>query len=263
MTRWRSLIPVVFLALSCAKLGQAPIPADYDQQLETWKQARITSLTAPTGWMRLSDMLWLDEGATPFMGDTLTRSGYRVMYADTLVYDTDHAPMMEDGDYRWTIIRRGDLIGARVWNTVNSDVDTFTGFERYPTDTMMVRRARFVPNRLGKTIPIVNILGQTDQIPSPGVLHFDVDGTSYTLDALDGGERMFIILGDATNRTETYQAGRYMYIDYPEEGSTETVIDFNKAYNPPCAFSPYTTCQFPPKQNVLPVDIRAGEKRVK
>jgi uncharacterized protein (DUF1684 family) len=263
MKHLRLLIPTLLMVVSCTKLGQAPIPVDYDAQLEAWKQARIASLTAPTGWMRLSDMLWLDEGANPFMGDTLYLSDQRVLFADSLVYDATHAPLMENGDIRWTIIKRGDLIGARVWNTVNADVDAFTGFERYPTDTNFVRRARFKANRLGTTIPIVNILGQTDQIPSPGILHFDLDGKSYTLDALDGGDRMFIILGDATNRTETYQAGRYMYIDYPEDGSSETVIDFNKAYNPPCAFSPYTTCQFPPKQNVLPVDIRAGEKRVK
>lgn len=257
------LISTLLMVVSCTKLGQAPIPVDYDAQLEAWKQARIASLTAPTGWMRLSDMVWLDEGANPFMGDTLHLADQRVHFADSLVYDADHAPLMESGDMRWTIIKRGDLIGARVWNTVNADVDAFTGFERYPTDTNFVRRARFKANRLGTTIPIVNILGQTDPIPSPGILHFDLDGKSYTLDALDGGDRMFIILGDATNRTETYQAGRYMYIDYPEDGSSETVIDFNKAYNPPCAFSPYTTCQFPPKQNVLPVDILAGEKRVK
>ncbi len=263
MMRFGILVSTLIILSACGKLGQAPIPADYDQQLEAWKQARIASLTAPTGWMRLSDMLWLDEGSTPFMGDTLRLSGQRVMFGDSLVYETDHAPMLEAGDFRWTIIRRGDLIGARVWNTMNAEVDAFNGFDRYPTDTSLVRRARFKANRLGTTIPIVNILGQTDQIPSPGILHFDLNGKSYTLDALDGGERLFIILGDATNRTETYQAGRYMYIDYPEEGSSETVIDFNKAYNPPCAFSPYTTCQFPPKQNVLPVDITAGEKRVK
>jgi len=263
MIQYRLLILALLILSSCTKLGQAPIPPDYDLQLETWKQARITSLTAPTGWMRLSDMLWLDEGSTPFMGDTLHRTEFRVLYGDSLVHDTDHAPMMEDGDIRWTIIRRGNLLGARVWNTVNAEVDAFTGFERYPTNTTFVRRARFKANRLGTTIPVLNILGQTDLIPSPGILHFDLDGTSFTLDALEGGERMFIILGDATNHTETYQAGRYMYIDYPDEGSSETVIDFNKAYNPPCSFSPYTTCQFPPKQNVLSVEIRAGEKRVK
>lgn len=263
MTVLRFLVPVLLMVSSCTKMGQAPIPVDYEAQLEAWKQDRIASLTAPTGWMRLSNMLWLNEGSTPFLSDTLALADFRVEFGDSLVHDTDYAPIMENGDFRWTIIRRGDLIGARVWNTVNAEVDAFTGFDRYPTDTAFVRRARFKPNRPGTTIPIMNILGQTDPIPSPGVLHFDLDGTSYTLDALEGGERMFIILGDATNRTETYQAGRYMYIDYPEEGSSETVIDFNKAYNPPCAFSPYTTCQFPPKQNSLGAAITAGEQRVK
>jgi uncharacterized protein (DUF1684 family) len=123
MTALRFLIPAILLLSSCMKLGEAPIPADYDTQLEAWKQARIASLTAPTGWMRLSDMLWLDEGSTPFLSDSLTRTEFRVFYADSLVYDTDHAPMMADGDIRWTIIRRGNLLGARVWNTVNAEVE--------------------------------------------------------------------------------------------------------------------------------------------
>jgi uncharacterized protein (DUF1684 family) len=100
-------------------------------------------------------------------------------------------------------------------------------------------------------------------MPSPGILEFDLDGTVHTLHALEGDTRYFVIFGDSTNRTTTYQAGRFMYIDPPAEGTDLTVIDFNKAYNPPCSFSAFTTCQLPPDGNVLSVSITAGEKRPK
>jgi uncharacterized protein len=85
-------------------------------------------------------------------------------------------------------------------------------------------------------------------------------GKEYRLDALDGGkDELFIILGDLTNETETYPAGRYVYIKVPD-ATGHTIIDFNKAYNPPCAFTPFATCPLPPAQNVLPIAILAGEK---
>lgn len=249
------------IAVSCTRYGQAPVPSDYHVQLDAWIETRITNLKAPTGWLRLSGMIWLDEGVTTFEAGQVLRSDTLVYHADSLVFDGSTAKIVENGPYRWTIIRRSDLLGIRIWNTVNAQVDSFSAIPRYPTDTTFIRAARFKKNPVGTTLRVVNILGQIENVPSPGVLEFDIDGTRYTLDALIGGERMFVILGDATNRTETYQGGRYMYIDYPAEGTDRTVIDFNKAYNPPCAFTPYSTCQLPPKQNVLPISIPAGEKR--
>ncbi len=111
-----------------------------------------------------------------------------------------------------------------------------------------------------KRISITNVLGQTTVQVSPGTLVFNLNGKEYLLDALEGGkEELFIIFGDRTNEKETYPAGRYLYIKTPDEnGMTE--IDFNKAYNPPCAFTPFATCPLPPAQNVLAIPILAGEK---
>lgn len=97
--------------------------------------------------------------------------------------------------------------------------------------------------------------------PTPGTIEFIKNGELFTLDALEGTDQMFLIAGDLTNQTETYQAGRYIYIDYPEEGSDYTIIDFNKIYNPPCSYNLFTTCQLPPMQNRLDLEITAGEKR--
>lgn len=227
-------------------------------------RTRHTSLTNPTGWMRLSDMIWIENGVTSFLdGKSVERRDSLVFHADTLIFNGPDSPIFESGTHRWRIIRRTGLIGIRIWNTENPEVDAFTGFPRYPTDTTFVRVARFRPNPAGTTIPIVNILGKTEPMPSPGILEFDLDGEVHTLHALEGGTQFFVIFGDSTNRTETYQAGRFLYIDPPAEGTDLTVIDFNKAYNPPCAFSEFTTCQLPPDGNVLSVSITAGEKRPK
>jgi len=104
-------------------------------------------------------------------------------------------------------------------------------------------------------------LGQLIDTPTPGSIEFMKDGKVYTLDVLEGTDQMFIIVGDFTNQSETYQAGRYIYVDYPVEGSEYTIIDFNKIYNPPCSYSLFTTCQLPPIQNRLELSIKAGEKR--
>ena len=118
-----------------------------------------------------------------------------------------------------------------------------------------------VPPPRGTFITVPNILGTVDQSPSPGMAVFTVDGQEYRLTPVleEGETRLFFVFADATNRTETYGAGRFLYADPPTNGSV--VLDFNRAYNPPCAFSAYATCPLPPKQNRLPLAISAGEKR--
>lgn len=275
------------------QLSPEPFPENYQQELDEWKAERLESLTHPTGWMRLAGMYWLEEGESSFgsgsdqdvqfpdgtipshTGTFISRDSTVTMKVaedisitqdgepvqETIIFDGEEAPHLEHGSLEWLVIERDGLVGIRLYNKENEKVDKFTGFDTYPVDQKWHLRARFIPNNENTTIPIVNILGQQTDAISPGILEFMIDGEIYTLDTLEGSTRMFVILGDATNRTETYQAGRYMYIDYPEEGSDYTVIDFNKAYNPPCAYSTFTTCQLPPPQNRLPVEVTAGEKR--
>jgi uncharacterized protein (DUF1684 family) len=226
-------------------------------------QTRHQSLTNPTGWMRLSDMIWIENGVTSFLGGEVERRDSLVFHADSVLFRGTDTPPIASGTHRWSVIRRGDLIGIRIWNTENAEVDAFTGFPRYTTDTTFVRNARFRPNPAGSTIRILNVLGQLETHPAPGVLEFDVDGERFELHPLARDGQFFVIFADETNRNETYQAGRFLYVDLPKEGSDRTVIDFNKAYNPPCSFSEFTTCQLPPDSNVLTVSITAGEKRPK
>lgn len=258
---FKTLIVVALLAIGCTHYGQAPIPSDYETSLDEWMQTRHQSLTNPTGWMRLSGMIWIENGVTSFLDTQVQRRDSLVFHADSVLFRGSDTTPIASGTHRWSVIGRGDLIGIRVWNTENPEVDAFTGFDRFPTDTSFVRVARFRPNPEGTTIRIMNVLGQLETHPAPGVLEFDIDGKRFELHPLARNGQYFVIFADPTNRTETYQAGRFIYINPPNEGSDRTIIDFNKAYNPPCSFSEFTTCQLPPDSNVLTTSITAGEKR--
>lgn len=289
------LTTIVLLAVNCSRsdLGQAPVPDNYINELEEWKAERMVSLTNPTGWMRLAGMYFLGEGENRFgsgenvdiqfpggtipeyAGTITLQSGTVTMYVaagvnisfegepidQIVLYDGEETHAVEHETLEWLIIEREDLIAIRLYNKENQKVDDFEGFPRYETDTKWHLKAKYVPAEEGTTISIANVLGQQTDTPSPGHLEFMIDDKVYTLDALEGSTNLFIILGDETNRTETYQAGRYLYVEYPEEESDYTIIDFNKAYNPPCAYNMFTTCQLPPMQNRLETAITAGELR--
>lgn len=290
-------ILVSILLISCSsepKLGITPLPDDYESELASFYADRHESLTKPNGWMRISGMFWLDEGVNTFGSDStndvvfpngkislnagefrvqndsvwMTPSPFDQFYADqttveqeTLLYPTEPELRVTSGDLEWYIIKRGDLIGIRLYNADNPLIDGFKGFPRYETSEKYHVLAELVTEGAPDSIKIANILGQEEMTPSRGILRFMLGEIEYRLITLVGGARMFIIVGDLTNQDETYQAGRYLYVDMPNEGETVTTIDFNKMYNPPCAYSAFTTCQLPPVENRLDVRIEAGEKR--
>ena len=136
----------------------------------------------------------------------------------------------------------------------------FDGIDSFPVDPAWNKTARFEPYEPPKQIPIVNVLEMIEPSPSPGALVFEHDGETYRLDTLDAGPELFVIFADETNGRETYGAGRYLYAQKAgSDGITQ--LDFNKAYNPPCVFTPYATCPFPPPQNKLSVAVTAGEQK--
>jgi hypothetical protein len=152
------------------------------------------------------------------------------------------------------------MLAIRLRDLGSPAVEAFTGIERFAVDTRWRIPARVEPHGEGGTISITNVVGQTTDEASPGTVVFAIDGEEYRIDALDGGpDELYLIFGDATNGVSTYPAGRYLYIPRPDREG-RTVIDFNKAYNPPCAFTDFATCPLPPSQNVLPIGVTAGEK---
>jgi uncharacterized protein (DUF1684 family) len=121
--------------------------------------------------------------------------------------------------------------------------------------------ARLEPTPSERKISIPNVLGEVEEMSSPGTAVFTVAGKEYRLTPVvePGGDQLFLLFGDLTNRDETYGAGRFLEVDMPKDG--KVVLDFNRAYNPPCAFTPFATCPLPPPQNRLKVRVEAGEKR--
>lgn len=169
--------------------------------------------------------------------------------------------VVQIGSITIQIIKRGDRLGVRVKDKENPDRLKFRGLEYFPTSLKWRINARFEPYNPPQAVPILNVLNMESDEPSPGAIVFEVDGKTYRLDAITEKDepRLFMIFADDTRGKETYGAGRYLYVDPPDKNN-RVVIDFNKAYSPPCAFTNFATCPLPPKQNILPIRIDAGEK---
>ena len=265
------------------------------EDIRQWDEKRIASLKGANGWVNLAGLFWLHPGENTF-GAASTND---IVYNDTRfpaqlgsfllndkeviwktaannevfnkqqkvdrlsIFDinTSQSIQLSYGTFRWIIIKREDRIGVRFRDLDHPNLSTFQHIERYKPSAKWKLNAKLEPG-LYASIPITNILGQTYQMPSPGKIVFELDGKKYKLDAVDeGGDELFILFGDDTNAEYTYESGRFMYIPKPDANGN-TVLDFNKAFNPPCAFSTFATCPLPPKQNVLPLAVTAGEKRV-
>jgi uncharacterized protein (DUF1684 family) len=185
--------------------------------------------------------------------------------ASTLVLqsDDDGKPtVLKLGSLKLFVIKRGDKLGLRVKDKRNPGRSRFAGLDYFPVDLKWRIDARFETYDPPRIIPIVNVLGMVDNMTSPGVLVFEVNAKSYRLDPVleKGSKQLFIIFGDKTTGKETYGAGRYLYAD-PAGDDGKVVLDFNKAYNPPCAFTEFATCPLPPRQNRLSIRVEAGEKK--
>lgn len=294
----RMLLVVVSLGwlASCnlATTREAEIDrAAYVQEVESWQQKRNTYQVSETGWVNLAGLFWLKEGINSFgsaAGNDLIfpenkipeRAGFFILQNDVvtikgnpgvkfrinhremdngLAYHPDSSRiLMEYGPLRWFVIRREDKTGIRLRDLESPLLKEFKGIDFFPIDMQWRLEGRVEWADSSRTIEITNVLGQTAQQRSVATLVFSWQGKEYTLDALDeGNKEFFIIFGDDTNARETYGAGRYLYVPLPDS-TGRVMLDFNKAYNPPCAFTEFATCPLPPTQNTLPFAIRAGEK---
>ena len=261
--------------------------------METWRKEREQRLKANDGWLTVAGLFWLKEGEnragsdpsfeivlpqgraptrigvfdfangqTRFRvasGAHVTVNGNPVTTAD-LKSDADDRPdLLQFGDFTMFVIKRGPKYGIRLRDLHSPMREQFNGLHWYPVKEQYRVVAKFVPYDHPQKIAIVNVLGQTDYEPSPGYVVFQLMGHSYRLDPVTEGDLLFFIFRDQTAAKTTYGAGRFLYAEPAKEG--KVVLDFNKAVNPPCAFTPYATCPLPPKQNRLQVKIEAGEMR--
>lgn len=268
--------------------------AAYTAELEEWQEARTRSLKSPTGWLNLAGLYWLKqgvntvgsaagsdvllpEGKAPAVlgrivldGDQLrlsvntgvdVRSGGERVTDIALLSDAESAVTeLEHGSLRWYIIKRGERYGLRLRDLESPLLRQFAGIDMFPADTAWRVVARFEAYQPPKIIEVPNVLGTVSESECPGALVFTVQGREYRLEPTQSGKRLFLVFGDKTNGLESYGGGRFLIADAPDDQGQVT-LDFNKAYNPPCAFTPYATCPLPPEQNKLPLSITAGEKR--
>ena len=269
----------------------------YVAEIEEWHQARVERLQRPTGWFSLVGLYWLQDGentvgadaandvvfpeglapavvgAFRVAGDKVTfaaRDGVEVMSGEEIVAstemynDTDEEndlTVLELGSLNWYIIKRGEKVAVRLKDTDWASRREFRGIDSYAIDPRWRVEATLELHDAPTLIDITDITGMQSKQPTPGTLVFELDGKTCALEpvASPGDEDLFIIFADGTNGEETYGAGRFVYAKAPGEDG-RVIIDFNKAYNPPCAFTDYATCPLPPPQNQLPVRITAGEK---
>lgn len=243
---------------------------------QQWRETRRARLTADDSWLTLVGLNWLHEGANDIAlpaHPKVTRrfildKGKVTMNGEVLRDDTDpRGPTVTHiGSLSFTAIKRsdrnGDRYGIRVKDPESRARRNFKGLSYFPAKPEYRVEARFEPYNPPRKIPITNVLGMTSDEVSPGALVFTLKGKTYRIEPiLEQGEKdLFIIFKDATSGKETYGAARYLYAS-PAGASGKTILDFNRAYNPPCAFTPYATCPLPPPQNRLAVRIEAGEKK--
>jgi uncharacterized protein (DUF1684 family) len=165
------------------------------------------------------------------------------------------------GEASFIVIERGGKLALRVRDSQAPRLLGFTGIDYYAIDRAFRVEAQFTPHEAGRTMEIVNILGMIEPMLNPGTVSFSLGEQMFTLEALDEGDhRLFFVFADRTSGQGSYPAGRFVYAEYPGADG-KTILDFNKAYNPPCAFNPYSTCPMPPPENRLDVAITAGEKQ--
>ena len=277
------------------KAAEAKVQAFATTQ-QAWRDERRAKLTQPDGWTSLVGLHWVAPGEhyfgsdadngiqlavgpahmgmislkgdrvrfVPEKGATLTLDGQPLTGAVTLLSDSDdNGPSklgFDDGKGVITVIKRGDRYALRVKHADAATRTGFKGIEYWPGGNDWIVKAKFVPNAPGKTIPIVNIIGTTEDIANPGALEFQRDGKTYRIEALDEGDGLLsLVFADRTSGHGSYPAGRFLDAAMPDANGN-VVIDFNKSYNPPCAFTAFATCPLPPPENRLDLEILAGEK---
>lgn len=263
----------------------------FAKEQQAWRDQRKADLTQPEGWTSLIGLHWIDPGAhylgsdadngirlamgPPHLGMIALKSGrLRFVPEKGAAVTLDGEPLndgavlaagasklaFDDGKGVATVIKRGERYALRVKHADAPTRIGFKGIAYWPAEAGWRLSGKFVPHPPGRTLAIANIIGTIDDVPNPGAVEFERDGKTHRLEALDqGGEGLFLVFADRTSGHGSYGAGRYLDAPKPDAQSRVT-LDFNRAYNPPCAFTPFATCPLPPAENRLDLVIDAGEK---
>lgn len=268
--------------------------AEFRERNVEWRQRRLERLTEPYGWLSLIDLVILEPGASLTVGSapdsdivvprgparwgTLRVAGdgrsaaFDVAQPGAVTIDGEPGPggelavgdeptRVEAAGIRMHLVDPGGRLALRIRDPQAPTRQRFAGLDYFGLDRSWRVDAAFQPHPAGRTIRVANVMGQLIDEPNPGRVRFTRDGQTITLEAVlsDDEDELFFIFADRTSGRETYGLGRFLYAELPENG--RVMLDFNQAYNPPCAFNAYTTCPLPPPGNRVDAEIRAGEKK--
>ncbi|MGA8074125.1 MAG: DUF1684 domain-containing protein [Candidatus Acidiferrales bacterium] len=265
----------------------------YRASVEKWRRTYEASLKSDDGWLTVAGLFWLHEGENRFGSDPLNdivlneagvpaEVGSFDMHAGKIVVRinpgvqiklkgnaVEAAAVLPDSDDRLAlgalsllVHRSGERYAVRLKDKNSKLRRGFAGLRWFPIDEAYRVTAKFVAYDKPRAAEIQNDAGDMLKIPAPGYAVFTLAGKEYRLEALDeGGAKLSFIFRDLTSGNETYAASRFLDAPLPKDG--QVVLDFNEAYNPPCAYNPYTTCPLPTPENRLRVRIAAGEMMYK
>jgi uncharacterized protein (DUF1684 family) len=262
------------LLLAGGTMAEDPQRADW----EAWKATRVARLTAPRGWLSVVGLAWLEPGENRIRdlpGVFVLKAGRVELVASpadgyaiegkpverrTLASDAAATPdLLTLGTSRFVqVLDRGQRRALRIWDADAPRRREFAGIETFPFDPAWRFVARWEAYPEPRRVTVVNVLGAEEEERAPGRAWFTIGGKELSLEpTLDDG-KLFFVFRDATAGKETYGASRFLLADPPEGG--HVVLDFNRAYTPPCGFTPFATCPLPRRENVLPVRVTAGER---
>ncbi len=268
--------------------------ASYLQSIQTWRRQYAEKLAAPDSWLAASGLFWLEEGenrlgtepsnqislpvgsAPDFAGTFIYSDGKVTLQAAPGVQMTINdqpvtkmpIALSEYGSSDWillndlkiSIIQRGTRIGARIFDKNNPSLRHFVFLRWFPVQEAYRIKARFVPHEEPQIITTVNVLGDPLEMTCPGYVEFRLNKRKCSLMPIETDEgRLWYMFRDATSGEQTYSGGRYLVSEPPEDN--QVTLDFNKAHNPPCAYTDFATCPLPPATNHLAVRVAAGEQR--
>lgn len=258
---------------------------------QAWRERRLERLTAPYGWLSLSGLFMLEAGRHSIgsagdnqivldhgparwgsieltenqrvwfeaaAGSGVTLEGRPVERIELELDGDAGSTTLEADRIRIHLVDPGGRLGLRVRDPEARPRAEFAGLDYYPLDAEWWIEAKFEPHPPGTTLQIANVLGQLIDEPNPGRVRFEHQGQHYSLEAVLEDDQLFFIFADRTSGRETYGLGRFLYAALPVDG--RVLLDFNQAYNPPCAFNAFTTCPLPPASNRMDVSVRAGER---
>jgi len=288
------VVALIVCMLTACDTTDVGIDAEaYRAEVLQWRADRLERLKAPYGYLSLVGLFWLNEGSSsigsapdndlvfpamsaPYIGELQTSPAGVVLIVDPdadvrhgedqvtsiLISDdtTDSPVTLTHGTLAWTVIKRDERFALRLRDFEHPGIDTFPPLEYFPIDPTLRLTAtlrRYDEPRVVEVDTVIEGLGYRPE--SPGLVAFEINGTVHELEAYASGDSLFYVFGDATTGHETYPAGRFVYSAVPGKDG-KTVLDFNKAYNPPCAFNDFATCPVASPRNRLAIRIEAGEK---